>query len=369
MQNHKISVALFLALSSVYLQTATAETTTKKQPANSGHQPSLTAKASFITEFDQNSDDNVSQAEFNLVRQQRYQQMDQQKNQQVTAVDYQTEYADRLDRKLKQERDGQIQQTHTRVKALDKDLDGAISLAEYQASGERAFAFLDTNKDLQINKQDPAPAPRTERPAPANSANASATKSAADKPEKANARAAVRATVRATVRPNSVLKMPTSHNLAGMLEMYDQNQDGLVSKAEYLEQRQTAFKRTDVNSDGLLSADEYLNEFVDRLDRQVASIRTSQLKQALVRFKALDKDENSWLSQAEYDASGARMFKRWDTSGDALVTMAEALPKAETHTKTAAKTAALDKVGHAYNAKSSVVTDDKSTQDVAVKTN
>lgn len=357
MQNHKISVALFLALSSVYLQTATAETVAKKQPADSGHQPSLAAKASFITEFDQNNDDNVSQAEFNLIRQQRYQQMDQQKNQQVTAVNYQTEYADRLDRKLKQERDSQIQQTHTRVKALDKDQDGAISLAEYQASGERAFAFLDTNKDLQINKQDPAPTPRSERPA---ALIASATKSAADKPEKATARAALRQ----TVRPNSILKMPTSHNLTGMLEMYDQNQDGLVSKAEYLEQRQTAFNRTDVNSDGLLSADEYLNEFVDRLDRQVASIRTSQLKQALVRFKALDKDENSWLSQAEYAASGARIFKRWDTSGDALVTMAEALPKAETATKNAAKTAASTKEVTAYAAEKG----DKSAPDVTAKT-
>ncbi|WP_164852228.1 hypothetical protein [Rheinheimera riviphila] len=358
MQNHKISVALFLALSSVYLQTATADTVAKKQPANSGHQPSLAAKASFITEFDQNSDDNVSQAEFNLIRQQRYQQMDQHKNQQVTAVDYQTEYADRLDRKLKQERDGQIQQTHTRVKALDKDQDGAISLAEYQASGERAFAFLDTNKDLQINKQDPAPTQRTERPA---AANTSAAKSTSAKPEQA--------TARTTVRPNSVLKMPTSHNLTGMLEMYDQNQDGLVSKAEYLEQRQTAFNRTDVNSDGVLSADEYLNEFVDRLDRQVASVRTSQLKQALVRFKALDKDENSWLSQAEYDASGARMFKRWDTSGDATVTMAEVLPKAEAAPQTAEKTAATDKAGNAYNAKSRAVTSDQSSQDVAVKPN
>lgn len=359
MQNHKISVALFLALSSVYLQTATAETTAKKQSANSGHQPSLAAKASFITEFDQNSDDNVSQAEFDLIRQQRYQQMDQQKNQQVTAVDYQTEYADRLDRKLNQERDGQIQQTHTRVKALDKDQDGAISLAEYQASGERAFAFLDTNKDLQINKQDPATKPRSERPAPATSANKNGAQAAA-KPEQTKARA--------TVRPNSVLKMPTSHNLAGMLEMYDQNQDGTVTKDEYLAQRQTAFQRTDINGDDTLSADEYLNEFVDRLDRQVASVRTSQLKQALVRFKALDKDQDSYLSQAEYNTSGDRMFKRWDTSGDALVTMAEALPKTETTPNTAAKTAAA-KADTAYNATSSSATGDKSTQDVAAKTN
>ena len=329
MQNQKISIALFLALSSVYLQTAMAKTPANTEPAakpvNTAHQPTLAGKASFISEFDQNADDSVSQAEFKQIRRQRYQQMDQHHNQQVTAIDYQTEYADRLDRKLKQERDGQIQQTHTRIKALDKDLDGTINLAEYQASGERAFAFLDTNKDLQINKRDPAPAARSERPA-VNPATAKALNSTATKPEQTSARA--------TVRPNSVLKMPTSHNLAGMLEMYDQNQDGTVTKEEYLAQRQTAFLRTDVNGDGTLSTDEYLNEFVDRLDRQVASVRTSQLKQALVRFKALDKDEDSYLTQAEYDASGTRMFQRWDTSGDALVTMAEALPKAETATKT-----------------------------------
>jgi len=373
MQNHKISVALFLALSSVYLQSAIAETTTKTdatatkpattkpaptEPASHAHQPSMAAKASFIIEFDQNADDSVSQAEFTLIRQQRYQQMDQHKNRQVTAVDYQTEYADRLDRKLKQERDGQIQQTHTRVKALDKDQDGAISLAEYKASGERAFAFLDTNKDLQINPQDPAPTSRSERPAPANAAATTSTATAGDmKP------------VAASVRPNSVLNMPTSHNLAGMLAMYDQNQDGSVSKDEYLAQRQAAFNRTDGNGDSTLSADEYLNEFVDRLDRQVASVRTRQLKQALVRFKALDKDEDSYLSQAEYDASGARMFKRWDTSDDALVTMSEALPKAETATRTNANAGTAYAPNSAVAGKANAATSGKSTQDVTVKTN
>lgn len=356
MQNHKISIALFLALSSVYLQTAAAKTPSEQQQANKAHAPSLAAKASFISEFDLNADDSVSQAEFQQIRQQRYQQMDQHNTQQVTAIDYQTEYADRLDRKLKQERDGQIQQTHTRVKALDTDKNGAISLAEYQASGERAFTLLDTNKDLQINKQDPAPAARSERAA-VNTANAGTANATASKPEQATAR----------VRPNSVLNMPTSHNLAGMLAMYDQNQDGTVTQAEYLAQRQTAFLRTDSNSDGMLSADEYLNEFVDRLDRQVALVRASQLKQALVRFKALDKNNDSYLSQAEYDASGSRMFKRWDTSGDAFVTMAEALPAAEiasnnTTTTTTTTTTAADQ-------SKSMVAVDKSTDDVAAKTN
>jgi hypothetical protein len=58
------------------------------------------------------------------------------------------------------------------------------------------------------------------------------------------------------------------------------------------------------------------------------------------------------------------MFKRWDTSGDALVTMAEALPKAETATKNAAKTAATTKAVTTYAAEKG----DKSTPDVTAKT-
>lgn len=362
MQNHKISIALFLALSSVYLQTASADSKLNSnvpasKPAQNAHQPTLAGKANFIAEFDQDGDEQVSQTEFKQLRQQRYQQMDQQQNQQVTASDYQSEYADRLDRKLNQERQSQIQQTHTRVKALDKDQDGAISQAEYQGSGERAFAYLDTNNDLQINALDPAPAARSERPTATDASDA-----------QTSAPNSAQASARTNVRPNSVLKMPTSHNLAGMLEIYDQNQDGSVTKDEYLAQRQMAFQRTDSNNDGILSADEYLNEFVDRLDRQVATVRASQLKQALVRFKALDKDEDSFLSQAEYDASGARMFKRWDTSGDALVTMAEPLPKAEIPTTPPANANASAKTDIALQA-NSTATGDKSTQDVAVKTN
>jgi Ca2+-binding EF-hand superfamily protein len=65
---------------------------------------------------------------------------------------------------------------------------------------------------------------------------------------------------------------------------------------------------------------------VDRLDRQIAKTRTAQLKQAAARFKALDKDNNQQISAVEFNASGERMFKRWDTDLNQQVTMAEALP-------------------------------------------
>jgi Ca2+-binding EF-hand superfamily protein len=118
-----------------------------------------------------------------------------------------------------------------------------------------------------------------------------------------------------------------------MLDMYDQNGDGKVDKVEYQQQRDAAFARTDLDKNGELSSDEYLNEFVDRLDRQIAKTRTAQLKQAAVRFKALDKDNSQQISSAEFNASGERMFKRWDTDLNQQVTMAEALPVIETEAK------------------------------------
>lgn len=183
-----------------------------------------------------------------------------------------------------------------RIEALDKNKSKTIGHDEYNASGDKAFAYIDTNKDGVISKADPLP--ERER-----------------KPD-----------AKQTVRARPALVMPTTHSVAGMLDMYDQNGDGKVDKVEYQEQRDAAFARTDLDKNGELSSDEYLNEFVDRLDRQIAKTRTAQLKQAAVRFKALDKDNNQQVSSAEFSASGERMFKRWDTDLNQQVTMAEALP-------------------------------------------
>lgn len=285
------ALSLFLAVSSCYLVAA--------EPAKSkGHQPTPESKASFIRDYDLNKDGTVTAEEFDQVRQQRFSSGDENQDAVLQLDEYVNEYANRLDKRLHAEREGQIKQTHTRIGALDKDKSGSISLAEYQASGERAFNFIDTNKDGVISKADPAP----KRPA-------------SEKPE--------------PVRARPALVMPTTHSVAGMLAMYDKDGDGKVTKEEYLAERAAAFKRTDLDGNGDLSADEYLNEFVDRLDRQIAKTRAGQLKQAEVRFAALDKDKNQQISAAEYQASGDRMFARWDTNADKAVSMKEALPAIE----------------------------------------
>ena len=300
MQRRSTALSLFLAITSCYLA---ADEKAPKKPA---HQPTAQGKASFIQEYDLDKDGTVSEAEFAEIRQQRYSAMDENKDGQVSVDEYVNEYAGRLDKKLEAERTGQIKQTLVRIEALDKNKSKTIGKDEYKASGDKAFAYIDTNKDGVISKADPLP----------------------ERERKPDAKQPVRA------RP--ALVMPTTHSVAGMLDMYDQNGDGQVDKAEYQLQRDAAFARTDLDKNGELSSDEYLNEFVDRLDRQIAKTRTAQLKQAAVRFKALDKDSNEQISAAEFNASGERMFKRWDTDLNQQVTMAEALPVIETEAKKSA---------------------------------
>jgi Ca2+-binding EF-hand superfamily protein len=290
MQRRSTALTLFLAITSCYLAAD------EKAPKKPDHQPTAQGKASFIQDYDLNKDGTVSEAEFAEVRQQRYSAMDENRDGQVSVDEYVNEYAGRLDKKLDTERTGQIKQTLVRIEALDTNKSKTIGHDEYNASGDKAFAYIDTNKDGVISKADPLP--ERER-----------------KPD-----------AKQTVRARPALVMPTTHSVAGMLDMYDQNGDGKVDKVEYQEQRDAAFARTDLDKNGELSSDEYLNEFVDRLDRQIAKTRTAQLKQAAVRFKALDKDNNQQVSSAEFNASGERMFKRWDTDVNQQVTMAEALP-------------------------------------------
>jgi len=302
MPNQKIALTLFLTLSSIYLQAAEPKAAkSQQQPA---HAPGQAAKLSFIAEFDQNGDNQVSRAEFTQSRSQRFASMQQYGAGNVDVQAYQAEYTERLDRQLAQDRAGQLKQTVVRFAALDKNQDKRISRAEYDASGERGFAFLDTNQDGLLNQADPNPKPRASAP----------TRTAAE-----------------PVRPatNLMLQMPTSHDLSGMLAIYDQNNDGAVSQAEYRAQRAQSFANTDTDQNGHLSPQEYRNEFMDRLDRQVATVRSARLKQAAVRLQALDSNQDQQLSAGEYQQAGQATFARWDSDQDAVVTLQEPLPSVE----------------------------------------
>lgn len=124
------------------------------------------------------------------------------------------------------------------------------------------------------------------------------------------------------------------HEGSAFIHDYDTNHDGQVSRAEFDAVRVARFKATDANHDGWVSEDEYVGEYSARLEQQLASSsltedkkveeRQRQIRQAHVRFNILDKDKDVRMSQAEYDASGARAFAEQDDDKDGIVTQADA---------------------------------------------
>lgn len=113
--------------------------------------------SAFIADYDLDKDGKVTAAEFKTVRDNRFAAMDASKDGGLDEAEYVGEYEGRLNAQLAistesaerkaEERVRQMRQAHVRFGVLDKDKDKQISAAEYAASGGRAFAEQDGDKD------------------------------------------------------------------------------------------------------------------------------------------------------------------------------------------------------------------------------
>lgn len=247
---------------------------------------SPTASA-FLSQFATDGATSVSWAQFDAFRKQRYADTDRNQDGSVDGAEYVAEYLQRFDARLASARDGHLKQADTRFKALDRDGNGAISRAEYDAAGERTWAGYEKSQD-------------------ATSETAAASR-------------------------RDPLKMPTSHTANGMLELYDGNKDGVVDRAEFDAARAASFAATDTDGSGTLSLAEYTAEFSGRLEQQRVRVRADAQRQAGVRFGALDTDKDGRMTFAEYQASGKRIFTRADSNGDGVVDARDPEPTAGAH--------------------------------------
>ncbi|MBL4826281.1 MAG: hypothetical protein JKY66_00955, partial [Spongiibacteraceae bacterium] len=113
---------------------------------------------------------------------------------------------------------------------------------------------------------------------------------------------------------------PMSHDrLQLLLTQYNGNADQELSWDEYDQWRRKRFDKTDSNNNQVVDAEEYVYEFESRLDDRYEKERKAQVKQTIVRFNALDKDDNQFIEWAEYEASGERIFTRWDGNKDGVI--------------------------------------------------
>lgn len=271
-------------------------------------------KPGVILDYDLNADDKLSMEEFVEARRTRFTKTDTDGNGAVDEGEYVYEYEGRLQKQLEAAREAQVAQTGTRFKAINKDEDAYISRDEFIASGKRGFDYLDVNQDAVILATDADPV-----------------REKADKDDE-----------KQPLRRRFSIGMPSSHNVAGMVALYDTDGDDKVTYDEYLAVREAQFKRTDADGNGLIDEKEYLFEFEDRLDAQIAETHESQIKQTYVRFGVLDKDEDKAMTFKEFMLSGARSFNRWDTNGDGWVTVSDPAPAPRKKPKQDKETAQAD---------------------------
>jgi hypothetical protein len=258
-------------------------------------------KIEFIDQYDNDSDGKVSSAEFEQARRKRFDATDSNKNGTVDPEEYVYEWENRLDTQLAVDRKEQVKQTATRFKSLDDDKNQQISLNEYNASGNASWQRFDSNHDSILSSSDNDPL------------HAETTKQDSE-----------RSREQILHDTKRILNLPSTHSMQGTVEQYDSDGDKVVTQAEFAQGRSSNFARSDRNNDSWLSEDEYTVEFEDRLDQHLASTRKQSVEQALVRFGALDANENKQMTFAEYQQSGHRSFGRFDTDGSGFVTLEEA---------------------------------------------
>ena len=253
----------------------------------------------IILTYDLNGDEALSMEEFVEARRQRFAATDTNNNGILDEDEYVYEWEGRMKTRFENDRKASVKQTYVRFKAIDDDGDGYILPAELNAIGLRGFEHMDQDKDGVVLASDPEPQRRSRN----NQDN--------QKKEEV------------TLRQSPLLRMPTTHNIEGFMNLYDINGDDKVTKEEFQTIRDEHFARSDENGDGKLTEQEYVLEFEDRLDKQIEKTYKAQVKQAYVRFGVLDKNEDKSMTFSEYMQSGMRSFTRHDTNEDGHITKAD----------------------------------------------
>lgn len=162
----------------------------------------------------------------------------------------------------------------------DANTDGVLTRAEFDAGREAAFARLDTDHNGQLTRQEMR-AERAER------------------------------------GPRG--RRGDRHGGPPRLERADANNDGNITRDEFLAGPIEMFSRIDANHDGVIQA----SERPERPERGERGERGERRGERPDRPNP-DADGNGTFSRAEFAAMGAHMFERLDANNDGRVTQEEA---------------------------------------------
>lgn len=97
-----------------------------------------------------------------------------------------------------------------------------------------------------------------------------------------------------------------------LLAMADLNNDGSISRDEFLTVRSASFSRIDMDTSGGLTVSEFQTILSDRVSRFAGRA-----------FSRVDADGDGVITQAEWDANPPEIFDRADKNGDGVLSPAE----------------------------------------------
>lgn len=161
----------------------------------------------------------------------------------------------------------------------DANSDGVLTRAEFDAGREATFARLDADRNGQLSREEMR-AERSER---------------GDRGHRGRR---------------------GGHRGGPGLERADANNDGNITRDEFLARPLEMFNRIDANHDGVIQA----SERPQRAERGERGERRAERPDRPNR----DADGNGTFSRAEFTAMGASMFERLDANSDGRVTQEEA---------------------------------------------
>lgn len=289
----KTTLALF---STCFMLSATAATDIENE------------KYRWLAQYDSNQDYSIDVEEVYSTRSELFKKADKNQDNLISASEHQQFFAASLQEKIDYDRKQSIKQTHVRFNAMDKDDNNLMSHDEYMATAKRSFNFYDTDKSGIITLEDKKPT------------FTSSKKSTLTDVEKAE-----RKRKRQMRNATRVVRMPTTHSKAGMLAKYDINNDQKITWDEYQQKRNADFARADENGNNELTNDEYVAEFEDRLDTQIAKIKTTELTKNTPLFTSLDKNTDQQISIAEFQLNALVNFTYFDTDNNGQVSFEEAV--------------------------------------------
>lgn len=112
------------------------------------------SKQNFLKTYDTNGDGQVSLGEFVVKREEGYARRDADGDGSLTKDEYVGEFVARMDERMAQSRQRQIDAANFRFGFMDSDENAVMTATEFHASGSRMFKRLDTNEDGVVNDAD-----------------------------------------------------------------------------------------------------------------------------------------------------------------------------------------------------------------------